>query len=206
MNNHSSRVHPVFIPACYTAAMMACPLVLRWVAAFAVLAAPLTAAPRKLRVDREASKVQFVAKATMHSVEGWIEDWDLEVTVPEGSALPDVAVFKGNGMSMTTDHKKRDTEMHQWMEHVTLPAVEFRLKQFTGTASGRVAEGDLTLHGVTMPVSVPVTMECDRHALTVAGEVVIDTSKFGLPHFRKFGMLTVDTRVTVRFSVRGTFE
>lgn len=174
--------------------------------ACALVVAPLTAAPQKIQVDHAASKVGFVAKATMHSFEGWIETWDLELSVPEGADLPDVVVFKGNGATMTTDHTKRDAEMHHWMEHDKLPDVEFRLTRFSGTATARVAEGDLILHGVTVPISFPITMTREGAKLTVTGDVVVDTAKFGLPQFRKFGMLSVATEVKVSFSVTGKLE
>lgn len=177
-----------------------------FLAACVVLAAPLTAAPKKLQVDHAASKVGFVAKATMHSFEGWIAKWDLELTLPEGADLPDVVVFKGDGATMTTDHTKRDEEMHHWMEHDKIPAVEFRLTKFSGTPAARIAEGDLLLHGVTVPISFPITLARDGAKLTVTGEAVVDVTKFGLSQFRKFGMLTVATEVKVSLSVTGTLE
>ncbi len=175
-------------------------------ATLTIALAPLAAAPQKLQVDHTASKVEFVAKATMHSFEGWIEKWDLELSMPEGAELPDVVVFKGDGATMTTDHTKRDGEMHHWMEHEKLPAVEFRLKSFSGTSAARMAEGDLVLHGVTVPVSIPVTLKRDGAMLTISGAITVDTTKFGLPQFRKFGMLSVDPEVNVKFSVTGKLE
>jgi len=175
-------------------------------AACALIASPLAAAPQKLMVDHAASEVGFVAKATMHSVKGRIESWELELSMPEGAELPDVVVFKGDGATMTTDHKKRDEEMHHWMEHATQPAVEFRLTKFSGTAAARVAEGDLALHGVTVPVSIPVTLRREGEKLTVTGEAVVDVTKFGLPQFRKFGIMSVAPEVKVSFSVTGKLE
>ena len=174
--------------------------------AAAVAAAPLSAATQKLKVDHAASKVGFVAKATMHSFEGWIATWDLELSLPEGAELPDVVIFKGDGATMTTDHEKRDAEMHHWMEHESKPAVEFRLTKFSGTPAARVAEGDLVLHGVTVPVSFPVSLKREGAKLTVTGDAVVDVTKFGLAQFRKFGLLTVDTEVKVSFSVTGKLE
>jgi polyisoprenoid-binding protein YceI len=175
-------------------------------AACAFIIAPLHAASQELQVDHAASKVGFVAKATMHSFEGWIEKWDLELTVPEGAELPDVVVFKGDGATMTTDHKKRDEEMHRWMEHETKAPVVFRLTKFSGTPDARIAEGELTLHGTTTPISFPITLRRDGAKLTVTGDAVVDVTNFGLSQFRKFGMLTVDTQVKVSLSVTGTLE
>lgn len=202
-------VHPSFTKPSYPCDMtytMNSRRLLCWFAASALATAPLAAAPQKLLVDHAASKVAFEARATMHSFDGWIDSWDLDLRMPDGGELPDVVVFKGNGLTMTTDHKKRDEEMHHWMEHDKLPDVEFRVKSFSGTPAARVADGDLTLHGITMPISIPVTLKREGDALTVTGEVVVDTSKFGLPQFRKFGMLSVDTEVRVNFTVTGKLE
>jgi len=176
------------------------------IVAGALTSGPLCAAAQKLRVDPAASKVEFVARATMHSVEGRISAWQLELTMPDGAALPDSAVFTGDGLSLTTDHEKRDVEMHHWMEHDRLPTITFRLSGFSGTAPARVAVGTLVIHGVSLPVSFPVTITRDDARLTIAGEAVLDTTKFGLPVFRKFGLLSVDPEVKVKFSVTGTLE
>lgn len=169
-------------------------------------ALPLAAASQKLKVDYAASKVGFVGHATMHSFDGWIDAWELDLTMPEGADLPDVVVFRGNGLRMTTDHKTRDAEMHEWMEHDKLPDIQFRVKSFSGTPQARVADGELTLHGVTMPLSIPITLKHDGATLTVNGETVVDTSKFGLRQFRKMGLLSVDTEVKVTFFVTGKLE
>jgi polyisoprenoid-binding protein YceI len=171
-----------------------------------MLAVPTFAAPQTLQVDHAASRVGFEARATMHAFQGWIETWDLQLTMPDGAEEPDVVVFKGNGMTMTTDHRKRDVELHHWMEHAAHPDVEFRLKSFSGPPTARIAQGDLMLHGVTQPISVPIVLKRDGTSMTVSGEVTLDTTAFGLPQFRKFGMLTVGTDVKVSFSVVGKLE
>lgn len=181
-------------------------MILLGLAAWAFAAGPLHAASQRLQVDRTASRVEFAARATMHTVEGRMEAWELDLQVPEGSDLPDVAVFTGNGASMTTVHAKRDAEMHHWMEHERLPEVVFRLTRFTGSPEKRVAEGELTLHGVTLPIAVPVTLKRDGATLSIDGETTLDTTRFGLPQFRKFGMLTVAPEVKVVFHVSGKLE
>ena len=177
-----------------------------WLLAGALAAAPASALAANLEVDHAASTVAFSAKATMHSFDGQIKAWDLELSLPDGAELPDRVVFRGDGLTMTTDHTKRDAEMHHWMEHDAFPAVEFRLTRFSGTPEARIAEGDLALHGVTRPVAIPIRLQREGDKLTVTGEVTVNTAEFGLPQFRKLGMLTVSQDVRVSFTVVGALK
>lgn len=205
MNNLSCAVHGVFIPACYTGAMIP-RLIAVLLASSALAVASAHAASHRLKVDHAASKVEFSSRATMHGFTGSIESWELDLRITDGAELPDVVVFTGNGASMTTAHGKRDAEMHHWMEHDKFPDVQFTLLRFSGTPEARVAEGELTLHGVSLSVAIPVTLERHGNSLTVSGGTVLDTTRFGLPQFRKFGVLTVAPEVKVSFHVTGDLE
>src|SRR5262245_28608847 len=70
----SRRVHPMMLQS---RTMFTRPVVTVFVACV-LIAAPCTAATRKLHVDQAASKVGFVGEATMHSFKGWINSWELE--------------------------------------------------------------------------------------------------------------------------------
>jgi len=174
--------------------------------AAACLCAPLAAAPLQLKVDTSASTIHFTADATLHSFEGWMRSWHLALSMPEGAELPDSVVLKGDTRSLTTVHEKRDKEMHHWLEDEKLPDLVFRLSRFSGTPEARVAEGELTLHGSTVPVAFPVQVQRDGSRLTISGQAQLDTRQFGLPQFRKFGLLSVDTEVRIDFKVTGVLE
>jgi len=67
-----------------------------------------------------------------------------------------------------------------------------------GAAAGEFkVTGDLTLHGVTKEITVPVKAAFTGSGVTVASEFVIDRSEFGM----KYGLDKVDKNVTITFVI-----
>jgi polyisoprenoid-binding protein YceI len=168
--------------------------------------APLPLFAARLAVDTTASSINFTAHATGHSFDGTVGTWTLEATVPEGSEVPDMAVFAASVATMTTRHDKRDSEMKTWIEPAKFAQITFRLQSLTKAATGYTAIGEFEMHGVKAPLSMPVTIQRAGQRLTIHGEVVIDCRSFGLPQIRKFGFLTVDPEVKVVFDVAGDLK
>jgi polyisoprenoid-binding protein YceI len=171
-----------------------------------ILALPLSAAPQKLTVDPSASSVTFIGHATGHAVHGSLANWQLDLTIAEDSDIPDMAVFSANVADLTTEHKKRDAEMMHWIEPEKGAEIRFELTEISPAGDGHEAKGKLVLHGITLPIAIPVQINRDGNNLTLTGEVVIDHQLWGLPKIRKFGLLTVAPEVDVAFTVSGTLE
>jgi polyisoprenoid-binding protein YceI len=66
------------------------------------------------------------------------------------------------------------------------------------------ATGDLTLHGITRPISFPVTFSNIGSRHTVDGTASIDHREWGLKIIRKFGVLKVDPTVKVTVHLEAT--
>jgi polyisoprenoid-binding protein YceI len=179
---------------------------LRFLPPFLILALPIAGASQKLAVDPEASSVTFVGHATGHSFHGSVTHWTLDLTVPDGADIPDKAVFTAKVLDLTTDHKKRDEEMMHWIEPEKADNIMFELTEISATDEGQEAEGKLMLHGIELPITIPIQITRDGNTLTVSGEVVVDHQLWGLPKIRKFGLLTVAPEVDVAFNVSGTLE
>lgn len=179
---------------------------IRFLAPLLLLALPLTAAPQKMAVDTSASSVTFTASATGHSFHGSLKNWALDLTVPEGTNIPDKAVFIARIVDLTTDHKKRDSEMMDWIEPEAHPDLRFELTEIAATGDGHEAKGTLAFHGASLPITIPVSIERDGQRLTISGGVTIDHRLWGLKKIRKFGLLTVSPEVEVAFTVSGNLE
>ena len=70
-------------------------------------------------------------------------------------------------------------------------------------ATGYTAEGTLTLHGITAPLTLPFTLTIAGDTATMAGQLQIDRRSFGIgpayPDEATVGfMVTVDVALTAR--------
>jgi polyisoprenoid-binding protein YceI len=90
------------------------------------------------------------------------------------------------------------------------PTITFRsrqvsvLKQSTNQATLRVT-GDLTLHGVSRPLDVPVTVEFTTNGLRASGKTTVQQSQFGIrPVTAGVGTVRVKDDVDVMFSITAT--
>lgn len=170
---------------------------------FWALPATVLAGPRQLVVDTAASSVTFDVRATMHSFTGKDEAWTVEITFPTEGDLPDSATFTTELAAMKTGNAKRDAEMLHWMENEQYPTISFRLTSIAPDGAAHKADGELTLHGQTRAISIPVTITRQSGRTTVAGEITIDHRQWGLKQFRKMGFLTVSPEVKVAFKIVG---
>jgi polyisoprenoid-binding protein YceI len=64
-----------------------------------------------------------------------------------------------------------------------------------------VVDGQLTLHGVTRPVSVPVRVELTGAALTAQGRLPIKQTDFGIKPVSVAGVVSVKDTLDVSFSI-----
>lgn len=177
-------------------------------AALAALTGPLTAAPLQLKLDPAASSLTFAARVNIgiDSFTGTVDAWTLDLTMPADGDLPDHAVFSANVAAMKTGKDKRDTEMRHWLEDTTFAAIRYEMKTIRQTATGTEADGELTIHGKTQPLTMPITIERKDATLTVRGEVTLDYRTFDLKIVRMAGFVTVKPEVKVVFVASGTLE
>jgi len=180
-------------------------LLLRALAGLALCGAPLAAASLQLQVDPAASHVTFDGHVNIgiDSFTGTVDTWQLDLTVPQGGDLPDKAVFTCDVLAMKTGKDKRDQAMQEWLEQDTFSTVRFTMTSIRKTASGLEAEGDLSIHGKTRSITIPLTIERKDAMFTVSGEVTIDYRDFDLKVVRMAGFVTVKPEVKVAFVATG---
>jgi polyisoprenoid-binding protein YceI len=78
------------------------------------------------------------------------------------------------------------------------PAIEFRSSQVSGTEESFRIDGDLTIAGVTQPVTVEGRLDGDR----AQGSAVIVQSRWGIRPYSAFlGALKLRDEVEVRFDI-----
>jgi polyisoprenoid-binding protein YceI len=148
-------------------------------------------------------EVSVDVKATMHSFTARVTGGELALTTDAAGAI-DSATFTFEWSGVKTDNEKRDREMLDWIRADEHPKGAFTLKAIETRDSGTFATGTLEFHGNTREIEFPVTIAPAGAARRVSGEAKIDHREWGLKQIKKFGLLTVNPTVTVRFKFETT--
>lgn len=125
-----------------------------------------------------------------------------------GAVEADAAAKTVKALSLEIDANSLATEFGKLTAHLKGPdffdARQYPKASFVGkkfapsAAAGEVkVTGDLTLHGVTKEISVPVKTAFTGSGLTLTSEFAIDRSEFGMT----YGLDKVDKNVTITFVI-----
>jgi polyisoprenoid-binding protein YceI len=148
-------------------------------------------------------EVNVAVKATMHSFTANVTNGDLTVTTDAAGAIASATfIFEWSGVK--TDNDKRDREMLEWLRASEYPKGTFTLKTIETRDTGTFATGTLEFHGNSREIEFPVTIEPSGAGARVSGEAKLDHREWGLKQIKKFGLLTVNPTVTVRFTFETT--
>jgi polyisoprenoid-binding protein YceI len=187
------------------------------------LAVPASGAPRTYVIDAGASAVQVhVGKSGVFSFAGHTHEVVAERFEGRVEADPDdlsrssVAVtFEASGLKVSAaDEPAGDAPKVQdamagpkVLDAARFPTISFRSRQVSGRRTGEVAyelqvEGELSLHGVTRAVTVPVRVQVEGATLTATGRALVAQRAFGIePVSAGGGTVKVKNEVGVEFRV-----
>lgn len=186
-------------------------------------ALPLSASPRAYLVDAAASAVQVhVGKSGVFGFAGHSHEvvaGRVEGTVEADSddlARSSVAVtFEASGLKVVAEREPGgDAPKVQEvmagpkvLDVARFPAITFRSREVSGR---RAAEGvyelqvtgDLSLHGMSRPVTVPVRVEVSGATLTATGKTAVAQRAFGIePVSAGGGTVKVKNEVGIEFRI-----
>jgi polyisoprenoid-binding protein YceI len=96
------------------------------------------------------------------------------------------ATFEVDMTTLTTDESRRDDKVHEALETTGFPTSTFELTEpielgdaaETGEPVSVVAMGDLTIHGVTHEVDMPLEAQVVEGTVVVVGSTDIDFSDY----------------------------
>jgi polyisoprenoid-binding protein YceI len=148
-------------------------------------------------IDPAASKLSFNGSSTLHDFAGTAKIASGMVILNGPTSL---GVIEADATSMNTDSSGRDSKMHdEIMATKTWSTVRFEVNGFTSNATGGVATGWWTMHGVTRAISIPITLTpgsagTPTHATSV---FVVDIREWDIPVPRAALIITVDPNITV---------
>lgn len=163
-----------------------------------------------LKIQPGESRIWFDATAsllgafrgTSDQVRGWVKVANL--TDPKGAE----AYAEIEAASLKTGIGRRDRDMRRYLEAEKHPKITFLLKEVEeharqGAVFRLTLHGDLTIRGVTRPISIPLEASPSEGRLQVEGKVDLRMSDFGVkkPRFPFLPLITVNDEVTVSFRI-----
>lgn len=134
------------------------------------------AEPRLYVIDPGRSQIRFHAAARFSTAYGAFGRFDGEIRVEDGRPEAASARVTVDVASIYTGIWMRDNHLRS---RDFFDVARYREATFTATTLHRdgdhlTVDGDLTIRGVTRPITVPVTVTVSPEAIRVAGELTVD--------------------------------
>ena len=153
------------------------------------------------------SNVDFTVSGTS-TVRGWTCSVSGTAQVTSGSSAPAPGFAAGVQSATLTvpvaDFECPDETMTEHLMDAMKPAefgeITFRLDSYETSGDGAEASGALTIQAVTMPVSFPISLTPSGAGVTIAGEVGLDMTEYGVePPVVLLGLLRVGPEIRIQF-------
>jgi polyisoprenoid-binding protein YceI len=187
------------------------------------LAVPASGAPRTYVIDAAASSVQVhVGKSGVFSFAGHTHEvmagrfeGRVEADPDDLSRSAVTVTFEASGLKVSAaDEPAGDAPKVQdamagtkVLDAARFPTITFHSRQVSGRRTGEGAyelqvTGELSLHGVTRAVTVPVRVQVEGATLTATGRAVVAQRAFGIePVSAGGGTVKVKNEVGVEFRI-----
>lgn len=154
------------------------------------------------------SEVSFEVDSTLHAVHG-------EAFPDVGSVLFDTASAKFQGElevivpveRMTTNHKKRDKNMHKMFESEKYPNILFRAVSLRCESSQTVdyvceVKAFIKIRDIEKEIHFPVLLKEESGLMNAEGEWVLNRDDFGLETPSVFGIIRVAKDIHIQFKTK----
>ncbi len=156
----------------------------------------------------QSSTVEFTVSGTS-TVRGWTCSVQGTAQVTPGSSAPVPGFAAGVQSAALTvpvaDFECPDEMMTEHLFEAMQPAehaeITFELESYEASSAGAEANGALTIHGVTQPVSFPISLTPSGAGVEIAGEVGLDMTTYGVePPVVMLGLMRVRPEIRIEFS------
>lgn len=183
----------------------------KWIAALALACAlPAWGAPESYRVDSDHTIPTFeVTHLGLTFVRGLFRKTTGNITFDRAARTGELEIVIDTA-TVTTNLERRDKLIRDWLKVEEFPAMVYRAKHLKFSGDDVVgADGELTMLGVTKPLSLNVTyFKCIVHPVNkrqicgADGTAQIKRADFGLTALTN----SVGQEVTVRFGIEAIKE
>ena len=135
-------------------------------------------------LNKQQSRISFEMVASDGSLAGQFEQFEAEIRFdPDYLDITEIRAAVDMN-TVVTGNPSYDDMLRgpQWLDTQTYPAAGFVVTSLNaGSADGQyMVQGNLTIRGVSAPVSLPVSVSIDKGDARVTGETVIDRQSFGV--------------------------
>ena len=145
-------------------------------------AAPTATAPG-WAVDMSKSTLGFEGVAQDAAFVGKFDKWDAKILFdPDNLGASEATVTIDTASARTGDPNKDDPlKEDSWFATATFPTATFKTDKITAAGPGNyVADGTLTIRGVSQPESLPFTLAIDGDIAKMTGSLTLDRTAFML--------------------------
>jgi polyisoprenoid-binding protein YceI len=175
-------------------------------AALAILAAapPALAAAPGWIVDKAASRLTFRSVFAGAAVTGAFRRWDAQIAFDPKALAASKAAVTIDVASAATGNPDQDQALPtaDWFNAARFPKASFVTRSFKDLGGGRYqAVGDLTVRGVSRPLTLPFTLNVTGDQAKVSGQAVVLRNQFGVGQGQFASAETVPYAVTVNVSL-----
>jgi len=142
------------------------------------------------QIDRAHSSLGFAVKhLTVSTVKGEFTDYSATIQFDPKDPSAFVAEVNIKTSSIDTRQQKRDEHLRSadFFDAEKFPTISFKSKKVQGNEAGSyVITGDLTMHGVTKEISIPVMISgpvkgpMGGDVIGLSGETTINRQDFGI--------------------------
>lgn len=158
----------------------------------------------RYRIQPEASEVTFRATSRLMNAEGRFHRVSGDVTVnPQDFSTTKITLSIEAG-SIDTGIGMRDSHLRSedFFDAKKHPAITFESQRVEGSGRRANVYGQLTIHGVTREIEVPVEVALSDVALTAKGEFVVNRRDYGMNYDSFWNPVGNDVRVQFTFRAR----
>lgn len=113
-------------------------------------------------LDKAHSRVGFsITHMMLSDVDGHFSTFEAKITAAKADLLDAVFEFSTDINSINTGNERRDGDLKgdKWFDTAKYPTMSFKSTSFKKVADNKYkVSGDLTMHGVTKPITLDATM------------------------------------------------
>ncbi len=158
-------------------------------------------AKRKLIADKKVSTITYAMRHPMHSWEGVSHDVTAAIVYDDEAKKVETVAVLAKVVSFDSQNANRDSHAIESMEGIKYPNVTFSSQQVQDDGSGKLTVvGNLTLHGVTRPVTIPVSRKMNNGMAIYEGNFDLKLTDFKIEK-PTLMMVPVDDELKMKFSL-----